>query len=291
MLYVDLSAVSDPEQGKAADLIVPVSADGGFGVSDQAAGIDQSDLSSLECSVPELVCVPEDDKIGIPDSCAHGQKGDVRNLVFLAVCHEDAVNGICRPFEGVLRERESFRQVCCTAAEKSGKEGGKAVLPDGFDTFIFTGNSVVAKFGHFTDHWSPRRSVAPCMDIAGNIDQQLLGVVRVEIVIVIPADHVAWDIADSREDEILFCFQITGDQDCIDMIRLTDGKADVVRVSMDVRTDQKLKHGRLSFLLTAVPAGQGSGGQPRRCRGLCVIFLCQRGCSSSRWQRGNGGPD
>ena len=94
MLYVDLSAVSDPEQGKAADLIVPVSADGGFGVSDQAAGVDQSDLSSLECSVPELVCVPEDDKIGIPDSCAHGQKGDVRNLVFLAVCHEDAVNGI-----------------------------------------------------------------------------------------------------------------------------------------------------------------------------------------------------
>ena len=88
----------------------------------------------------------------------------------------------------MLRERESFRQVCCTAAEKSGKEGGKAVLPDGFDTFIFTGNSVVAKFGYFSDYGSQRRSFAACMDIAGNIDQQLLGVVRVEIVIVIPAD-------------------------------------------------------------------------------------------------------
>ena len=98
MLDIDFTVVTDPEHGKAADLILSVGADRGFGVSDQAAGVDQADFSPLRSGVRELMCVSEDDQIGIPDSGTACQQADVRDIVFLAVGHQDPVCDVRRSF-------------------------------------------------------------------------------------------------------------------------------------------------------------------------------------------------
>ena len=87
MFCFDPSVIQNPEQRIAADLIVSICADRGFGISDQAAWIDQADLSSMECGVPELMSVPEDDQIGIPDPGAASQQGDIGDIIFFTVGH------------------------------------------------------------------------------------------------------------------------------------------------------------------------------------------------------------
>lgn len=111
MFYIDFAVISDPEHGKAADLILAIGADRGSGVSDQAAGVDQADFAPLRTGVPELMCVPEDDQVGVPDSGTARKQADVRNIVFLAVGHQNAADDIFRTFECMRGEREAAGQL------------------------------------------------------------------------------------------------------------------------------------------------------------------------------------
>ena len=47
VFHVDFSMIADSEERETADFVVAVGPDGGFGIADQAAGIDQTDFSSL----------------------------------------------------------------------------------------------------------------------------------------------------------------------------------------------------------------------------------------------------
>lgn len=156
MFCFDSSVIQNPEKRIAADLIVSVCADRGFGIPDQAAWIDQADLTSMECGVPELMSVPEDDQIGIPDPGTACKQGDIRDIIFFAVGHQNAVPDIGRPLECMLWKGETYRQSICFRGEKSGKDGRQEAFPGGSLYAVSIGDRIVGECGYIADRQTLR---------------------------------------------------------------------------------------------------------------------------------------
>ena len=151
MLSFNLPIIQNPEQRITADFIVSICADRGFGIPHQAAGVDQADLTPMECGVLELMSVSEDDQIGIPDPGAACQQGDIRDIIFFAVGHQNAVPDIGWPFKCMLWKRETNGQFICFRREKSGEDGRQEACPGESLYAVSIGDSIVGECGNIAD--------------------------------------------------------------------------------------------------------------------------------------------
>ena len=131
------------------------------------------------------------------------------------------------------REREARGQLFFFGREEDGQKAGKRFVP-ALICAAGVGNGIVVEFRHFADDRTGGKAVPGAAGIYADVDQKFLGIVCIEVVVIIAADHVTGKAAGGGKNGVFFRLKITGDQNRVHMFHFRDRKAEVVSVCMDV---------------------------------------------------------
>ncbi len=96
---------------------------------------------------------------------------------------------------------------------------------------------IIGKFPDVYNRGIKRGSRGLCFlrrPVVRDIDQELLGIVRVQKIVVIAAYGIKRKAPGIFSDSVDFCFEVTGDQDRIDPVKPVYGETYVVGIGVDV---------------------------------------------------------